>query len=454
MRIAFLGGTGTVTGSKYLIDIAGRRILIDCGLFQGRKDLRLRNWRRQPFDPQSIDAVILTHAHLDHSGLLPMLTRSGYKGPIYCTSATRDLCAILLPDSGYLMERDADYVNRRRSSNHKPALPLYTEKQARATLDKLQPVEFDSERRLGNGLAFRLAPSGHILGSAFVILTVGDAKIVFSGDLGRPGSATMVDPAKIETATYLIVESTYGDRLHAKVDPEDVLAEIVFTTAKRGGVVVVPSFAVGRAQSLLYHLSRLKKSNRIPDLPIFLDSPMAIDASEIFCNHQHEHRLTVAECRAACGVAKFVNKSEDSKKLSDSTVPMVLVSASGMATGGRILHHLKRFATEPKNTILFTGFQASGTRGDRIVKGEAAVKIFGDMVPIRSRVENLSMLSSHADQDEILDWLDGFAAPPKRTFVTHGEAKSSAMLAGKLARRLGWQATVPKLDDIVTLSGG
>jgi metallo-beta-lactamase family protein len=453
MRITFLGGAGTVTGSKYLVEIANKKILVDCGLFQGRKELRLRNWQPFPLDPKSIDAVILTHAHLDHSGYLPVLIKSGYEGPVYSTSATRDLCAILLTDSGYLMERDAEYANRRGFSKHKPALPLYTEKQARAALDSFRTLDFDSEQTLGDDVSLRLTPSGHILGSAFVSLRAGSEKLLFSGDLGRPNSATMVDPAKVKEAMYLIVESTYGNRLHEKSDPEDVLAEIITSTANRGGTIVVPSFAVGRAQSLLYHLNRLKASKRVPDLPIFLDSPMAINASDIFCDHQQEHRLSEQECRAACGIARFVNKAEDSKKLDESPMPKVLISASGMATGGRILHHLKHFAPDPKNTILFTGFQASGTRGDRIVKGETAVKIFGEMIPVRARVENLNGLSAHADRGEILEWLGGFRSPPKYTFVTHGEPTASAELAKEIKHRLGWTTTVPELGDIISLSG-
>jgi metallo-beta-lactamase family protein len=448
MKISFLGAAGTVTGSKYLLEIAGKRLLIDCGLFQGRKELRLRNWRPPPVDPSGLDAVILTHAHLDHSGYLPVLIRSGYEGPIYCTEGTNDLCGILLPDSGYLMERDAEYANREGFSKHHPALPLYTQRESEAALKYLRVVDFNADFALGEDLTFRLQPAGHILGAATVTLTHGKERIVFSGDLGRPNNAIMVDPVKIPEADYLIVESTYGDRLHDRSDPEDALEAVITETVSRGGSVIIPSFAVGRAQTLLYHIWRLKMTNRIAgDLPVFLDSPMAINASELFCKHHKIHKLPDDVARAACGVAKYVREVEESKSLDHSQMPMILISASGMATGGRILHHLKHFAPDHRNTILFAGFQAEGTRGDRIIRGEKEVKIHGQMVPIRAEVRRLEMLSAHADQAEIMDWLGGFRKAPHMTFVTHGEAEASATLAEKIRNDLGWNAMAPKLGD-------
>lgn len=443
MKLSFLGAAGTVTGSKYLLEAGGRRVLIDCGLFQGLKELRLRNWNRLPVPPDRIDAVILTHAHLDHSGYLPLLIRSGFKGPVYCTGATMDLCSILLPDSGHLQERDAEYANRHGFSKHKPALPLYTAAEAVASLKRFVPKPFETTFEIWSDFKVCFRPAGHILGAAFVELTIGDAVLVFSGDLGRPGSPTMVDPAPIRRADYLVVESTYGDRLHEGVDPEDGLAELIRRTAARGGVIVIPTFAVGRAQSLLYHLHRLKSSRRIPDLPIFLDSPMAVNASEIFCDHLGEHRLKATECRALCNVAHYVNSVEESKALDRDRMPKIILAASGMATGGRVLHHLKIFAPDPRSTILFAGFQAPGTRGAAMIAGVPSIKVHGEQIPVRAEVANMGMLSAHADRGEILTWLRRLEEAPRRTFVTHGEPAAAAALQHAIQTELGWECHVP-----------
>ena len=443
MKITFLGAVGTVTGSKYLLEGAGKKILLDCGLFQGFKQLRLRNWAPLPVKPSTIDAVVLTHAHLDHSGYLPLLVKNGFKGPIYATDATRDLGEVLLLDSGYLQEHEAEFANRHGFSKHKPAKPLYTKRDAEKAVKQFRVVEYGEMHALGGGLTFRMQHAGHILGSAIVHFTQGGGSIVFTGDLGRGGSPIMYDPETVRKADYLVVESTYGDRLHDPADPEDVLAEIISTTAGRGGSVIIPSFAVGRSQTILYHIHRLKKAGRIPDLPVFLDSPMAINASEIFCKRFDDHRLTAEQCRAACNVATYVRMAEDSKALDANHVPMVLISASGMATGGRILHHLKRFAPDPKNTILFAGFQAGGTRGAAMTGGADRVKIHGDYVQIRAQVENLHMLSAHADQNEIMAWLGHFDAPPKLTFITHGEPPASDALRHRIEEELHWTCVVP-----------
>jgi metallo-beta-lactamase family protein len=297
-KLTFLGGVGTVTGSKYLLEADGKRFFVDCGLFQGFKQLRLRNWARLPVDPKSIDAVILTHAHLDHSGYLPLLVKNGFRGPIYCTPGTRDLCAVLLPDSGHLQEKDAEFANRHGFSKHHPALPLYTLEDAEFSLKRLSPIEFDEDKHLSRRLHFRFVPAGHILGAAIVELTCGDTKVVFSGDLGRPNSAIVVDPTPIQQTDYLLIESTYGNRKHEARDPEDMLAEIINRTAGRGGTVLIPSFAVGRSQLLMYHLHRLKQAKRIPEIPVFLDSPMAIQASELFVKHADEEKLSVSQARA------------------------------------------------------------------------------------------------------------------------------------------------------------
>lgn len=445
--ITFLGGTGTVTGSKYLVEGENQRILVDCGLFQGFKQLRLKNWAALPAAPATIDAVILTHAHLDHSGYIPLLVRNGFTGPIYSTSATRDFCSILLPDSGHLQERDAEFANRRGYSKHRPARPLYTQRDAEACLEYFRPAEFGQEIEISSGVTALFRPAGHILGAAIVQLKVGGTTIVFSGDLGPPNSATMLDPAPVRDTDYLIIESTYGDRIHDKEDPEDQLAEIVTRTAAQGGTVLVPAFAVGRAQTILFHLDRLKQAKRIPDLPVFLDSPMAIDAGEIFCEHLGDHRLTENQCRTSCGVAEYVREAEKSKALDANKMPKIIISASGMATGGRILHHLKYYAPDERNALVFTGFQAGGTRGAAIVGGAKAVKIHGGYVDIRAEVHNLHMLSAHADAEQIIGWLKNFEAPPRRTFVTHGEPAASDALRRRISEEFGWDCIAPAIND-------
>ncbi len=451
VHLTFLGGVGTVTGSKYLLEVDGRRILIDCGLFQGFKQLRLRNWVALPFDPASLEGVILTHAHLDHSGYIPHLVRNGFKGPIYATSGTRDLCAVLLSDSGHLQERDAEYANRRGYSKHRPAKPLYTQDDANVSLEQFKPVPFEQNFDLGKNLTARFLPAGHILGASLVRITFAGTSVLFSGDLGRPGSATMVDPAVVHEADYLVVESTYGDRRHEQVDVEDRIADIVNRVASRGGTILIPAFAVGRAQSILFHVQRLKADKRIPDLPVFLDSPMAINASEIFCDHMGEHRLTADQCHAICRVATYVRRAEDSKALDSNVMPKIIISASGMATGGRILHHLKHFAPDARNAVLFTGFQAGGTRGGAMTAGAETVKVHGANLPIRAEVENLHMLSAHADGDEIVGWLGHFQATPRQTFITHGEPAASDALRFKIEETLGWPCSVPEYRDRIAL---
>ena len=450
LKLTFLGGVGTVTGSKYLMEADGRRFFVDCGLFQGFKQLRLRNWAPLPVDPRTIDAVLLTHAHLDHSGYLPLLVKEGFRGPIICTPATRDLCAILLPDSGHLQEKDAEFANRHGFSKHHPALPLYTLKDAEASLARFAPLAFNEDKQLSPHIRFRLVPAGHILGAAIVEMTCDGIQVVFSGDLGRPNSATMVDPTPVQHADYLLIESTYGNRKHDARDPEDMLAEIVNRTAGRGGTVLIPSFAVGRAQSLMYHLHRLKQARRIPGIPIFLDSPMAIDASDLFC--KYEQKLSAQETRATCAVARYVNDVEGSKALDGDPTPKIIISASGMATGGRVLHHLKLLAPDARNTILFAGFQAGGTRGEAMTNGAESVKIHGSYVPIRAEVANLHMLSAHADADEIMAWLRNFRKPPKTTFITHGEPDAADALRHRIEEELGWRCVVPEYRDAVELT--
>lgn len=450
-KISFMGAAGTVTGSKYLLSYDNKNVMVDCGLFQGFKKLRLKNWAPLDIKPGSIDAVLLTHAHLDHSGYLPLLVRNGFSGPVYCSAATRDLCDVLLRDSAFLQEKDAEIANRYGFSKHKPALPLYTPKDAEAAIKALTPVDFDTPTGVAEGITAQFRLAGHILGASTISLSFAGRTIVFSGDLGRRHDPVMPPPASIRNTDYLVVESTYGNRKHEKINVEQRIADIIKTTAARGGKVIVPAFAVGRTQSILYYLDRLKRDGRIPDLPVFLDSPMAINASDIYCRNKNVHLLSEQDCRSACNVAQYTRAVADSKALASLPTPAVIISASGMATGGRILHHLKYFASDHRNTILFTGFQAAGTRGRAIVEGVRQIKIHGGHVPIKAQVENLDALSAHADSDEILAWLSGFRSVPKITFITHGEPEASSALADSIRSKLGWHCQVPDLGMTVEL---
>jgi metallo-beta-lactamase family protein len=452
-RITFLGA-GTVTGSKYLVEANGARIFVDCGLFQGLKRLRLKNWQALPIDVARLDAVLLTHAHLDHSGFLPAIVKGGFKGPVHCTRSTRALCGILLPDSGYLQEEDAHYANRKGFSKHRPALPLYTQKEAERSLEAFEPVDFDEAVPLAAEVTARFRPVGHILGAASVEIHVGNQRIVFSGDVGRPNDPVMRAPRPLQAADYLVVESTYGDRRHLEADPADQLGKVVCETLDRNGVVLIPSFAVGRAQSLLYLLKKLKEQGRVPaDVPVYLNSPMAINATEIFCAYHGEHRLSIDECRATCHVAKYVSSVEESKALNERHGPMIIISASGMATGGRVLHHLRSFGPDPRNTVLFAGYQAAGTRGEALLNGATHVKIHGQRIPVRARVEQISGLSAHADYQEIIDWLRPLKKAPARVFVTHGEPSASAAFQQHLRDQLGWASELPAEGSRVELDG-
>lgn len=447
MRIQFLGGTGTVTGSKYLLEREGRRLLLDCGLFQGLKQLRLRNWEPLPIKASDIDAVLLTHAHLDHSGFVPRLVKLGFKGPVYCTAATRELCELLLPDSGRLQEEEADFANRHGQSRHKPALPLYTEQDARIALSRFEPVAFDTEQSVWPGWTWRLRRAGHILGAASVRVAWPGSSILFSGDLGRSDDLLMRPPETPESADYVVVESTYGDRFHSDVDTLAALAEVVNRTAARGGMLVIPAFAVGRAQTILHCIHLLKQAGRIPDMPVYLNSPMAADATRIYKRHLDEHRLSADQCASFGREATIVNTVEQSKQLNTLTRPSIIVSASGMATGGRVLHHLEAYAPHAKNTILFAGFQAAGTRGASLLAGAEAVKIHGAYVPVRAEVANLDSLSAHADRAQLLAWLGALAAP-RRVFVTHGEPVAADALRLAIEERHGWPVTVPDYREI------
>lgn len=452
MQITFLGAVETVTGSKYLITHGSRKILVDCGLFQGYKELRLRNWDKLPIDPASIDAVLITHAHIDHSGYLPLLVKNGFKGTIYTTPGTKALCEILLPDSGHLQEEDARNANKHGYSKHHPALPLYTEEDARQALTHFATIDFENPTPLFDDLSFCFFRSGHIIGSAFIKLTQGKTTVLFTGDLGRPHDPVMREPTIIQSVDYLITESSYGNRLHDSTNPQPEIGAVINKTIKRGGSVIIPAFAVGRAQSILYYIYQLKKNGEIPaNIPVYLDSPMAISATKILCQFKNEHRLNDDQCKKMCESAVYVNDANDSKILDQQVMPKIIISASGMGVGGRILYHLKTYAPDHHNTILFTGYQAGGTRGARILNGEREVKIHGEMIHINANIESITSTSAHADYQEILDWCAKFTRAPKKVFITHGEPEAADSLKIKLTETLGWTCIVPHYQQTETL---
>jgi len=454
MKLTFLGATGTVTGSRYLVEHAGRRLLVDCGLFQGLKQLRLRNWAPLPVEPASIDAVVLTHAHIDHSGYLPRLVEMGFRGPIHATRATTELCGLMLPDSGHLQEEEAAYANRHGTSKHQPALPLYTEAQARATLPLFRSHEFGVSVEVLPGLFARFRQAGHILGAASVHLHSEAGSILFSGDLGRSDDLLMKPPAPPEAADLVLIESTYGNRLHDLTDPLTELATIVNRTVARGGHVIVPAFAVGRAQLLLYALRQLKDAQRIPDVPVFLDSPMAIDATALYRDHPGQHRLDQAGCADLWRGVNFVNSAEESRALASLRYPAIIISASGMATGGRVVHHIEAFAPLPANTLLFVGYQALGTRGAALVGGARSVRMHGRWVTVRAEVASLEGMSSHADRDELLAWLGALPAAPRHVYVTHGDPAAADSLRQAIEEQLKWSSSVPEYQESVDVGAG
>jgi metallo-beta-lactamase family protein len=451
MRLTFLGGTGTVTGSKALLSHDGRHVLVDCGLFQGLKQLRLRNRDPLPLRPGRIDAVVLTHAHLDHSGFVPRLVAQGYSGSVHATEATRDLCELLLPDSGHLLEEEAAYANRHGFSRHQPALPLYDEADARRALRHFVVQRFDTPFAPLSGLSARFGSAGHLLGAAHLHLEWAGRTLLFSGDIGRDDDLLMRPPAPPPAADTVVVESTYGDRLHAALEPLTALAQVISRTAARGGTVIVPAFAVGRAQALLYCIHQLKQARRTPDLPVYLNSPMAADATRLYQRHAALHRLSPAQAAAAFGVATIVNDVQASKRLNEQSWPSVIVSASGMASGGRVLHHLKAYAPDPRNAILFAGFQAAGTRGAALVGGATSVKIHGQYVPVRAEVVHLEALSAHADRDGLLAWLARLPRAPKRVLVNHGEPVAADALRLAIEERFGWPTFVPEQGRRIAL---
>jgi metallo-beta-lactamase family protein len=459
--ISFWGGVGTVTGSKYLVETDRARVLIDCGMFQGLKELRERNWQAPPFDPRSLQSVLITHAHIDHTGYLPRLVKQGFHGPVYCSRGTGDLLKILLPDAGRLQEEDADYRNRHNLTRHNPALPLYTEKDADATLELLRPVSNAGERiQVAPGLfaSFRIA--GHILGSSLVLLEIENAgkdgsgrRVLFSGDLGHYDQPIIRDPAPPPSCDYLLVESTYGDRLHDPEDPKVALARIINDAAKRNAPVLIPAFAVGRTQEIIYLIRELEEEKMIPILPVSVDSPMAAAATAVYANRKEEHDEQYASILASqkhplrTHSMNTASSRHESKRLNDAQGARVIISASGMMTGGRVLHHALRLVPDPETTLVFVGYQAAGTLGRRISNGEPEVKILGQWVPVRCRVAKIGGFSAHADWKEVLRWLDGMEGVPSRSFLTHGEPEAATAMAGHIKDKFGWNVEVPQYGE-------
>ncbi|HYY55700.1 MAG TPA: MBL fold metallo-hydrolase, partial [Pyrinomonadaceae bacterium] len=441
------------------------RVLVDCGLFQGHRELKERNWQDPPFDPAAVDAVLITHAHIDHTGYLPRLVSQGFAGPVYCSRGTADLLKVLLPDAARLQEEDADYRNRHKLSKHTPALPLYTEEDARATLDLIEPVEnTGAGRDVAPGIRAGFRIAGHILGSSLVLVEIEGAvnhgrgwRVLFSGDLGHYDQPIIRDPVSPPACDYLLVESTYGDRLHDPEDPKDALARIINETRERGGVVLIPAFAVGRTQELLYLIRELEDEKRIPILPVRVDSPMAAAATRVYSNRREEqdeeYASVLARREHPLRTHSMVTASsrDESKRLNAEEGTRIIISASGMMTGGRVLHHARRFLPDNRSTIVFVGYQAAGTTGRRIIDGQREVRIMGQFVPVRCHIERVGGFSAHADWKEVLRWLEGSPAPPRKTFLTHGEPEAAAAMAEHIRERFGWTVEVPTYGQVTEL---
>ena len=479
--ITFMGAAQTVTGSKYLLQHGNSKILVDAGLFQGLKELRERNWQSLPLNIRELDAIVLTHAHLDHIGYLPRLVSQGFRGRVFCTQGTKDLARLVLPDSGRIQEEDAANANRHRYSKHEIALPLYTEADALNAVALLQPVGYDRPLPVADGIEVEFINAGHLLGSSYARMTVDGKTILFGGDLGRFGRPVLPDPTMIEHADYLLVESTYGNRVHDADDDGETLAVLLREAASRGGKVIIPAFAIGRVEELLYWIKRLEEEKRIPVLPVFVDSPMAVDALARYTERLHEldpelqpaavdeiaphgpaahdppdkRQRAARQEREVCAFCtqrfRTIGSAQESKELTASKMPAIVISASGMATGGRVLHHLKAALPDPRNAVIFAGFQAAGTRGRRLVDGEKAVKIHGQMVPVHAQVARLDSMSAHADSQEILRWLRGFKAPPRQTWLVHGEPDAMTALRALIVKELGWKVEMPAWNQAVSL---
>ncbi|HZT57697.1 MAG TPA: MBL fold metallo-hydrolase [Pyrinomonadaceae bacterium] len=463
--LTFWGGVGTVTGSKYLVESNGARVLVDCGLFQGLRELRERNWEEPPFDAGSLDAIVITHAHIDHTGYLPRVVARGFGGPVFCSRGTADLIKLLLPDAARLQEEEADYRNRHNLTRHAPALPLYTEEDARAAIKLIHTCPNTGEPTdVAEGVKASFRVAGHILGSSLVLLELEGAgadgkgrRVLFSGDLGHYHQPIIRDPTPPPACDYLLVESTYGDREHEAEDPKDALARVINEAVERGGPLLIPAFAVGRTQEVVYYIRELEDEGRIPVLPVRVDSPMAAAATQIYQRNRDEqdedYASLLAQHRHPLRTRSMLTAStrEESKRLNEESGARIIISASGMMTGGRVLHHAIRILPDESATVLFVGFQAAGTTGRRILEGEREVRIMKQTVPVRCHVERIGGLSAHADWREVLRWLEPMPSPPRTTFTTHGEPESAAAMASHIRERFGWRVEVPTYGESVEL---
>jgi metallo-beta-lactamase family protein len=457
-ELTFLGAAQTVTGSKHLLTVNGARMLVDCGMFQGSKDLRQRNWAPFAFDPAGLGAVVLTHAHIDHCGMLPKLAASGFRGRIFCTPATLDLCRVVLPDAGRLQEEDARQANKHAYTRHNPALPLFTEADAYRAISQLQPLGYQRPVQVIKDVEVEFIPAGHVLGSAYALARLNGhgRTILFGGDLGRYNRPVLPDPSPVTNADVLLLESTYGDRAHAADDDGEALAQVIRTTVERRGKLIIPAFAIGRVEEILYWIKRLEDQTRIPATPVYVDSPMASEALRFYRERRSELDEELGE--SARDVRLFGTKRltvtasvEASKRVTASTQPAIVISASGMATGGRVLHHLAAALPDPRHTVLFVGYQSEGTRGRQLVEGATAVKIHGRTIPVAAQITRIDSMSAHADQSEILRWLKGFSAPPSRTYLVHGELKPMTTLKQAIESTLGWRVHMPTLGERVSV---
>ena len=444
--IRFLGGAGTVTGSKILVELEGKRILIDCGLFQGLKALRLANRAPFPIDPSTIDALLLTHAHLDHSGYIPRLVKNGFRGVIYCTTPTRDLTDMILLDSAKIQEEEAERANRYGYTRHRPAKPLYTTKDVLKAMTFFTTQSYHEWVVVNEFMKFQFRNSGHILGSALLEVKIMDKTFVFSGDLGRRMPLILHPPEFVKSADVIIMESTYGDRQHDEADAKEQLHQIIWDTFSNNGILMIPTFAVERAQELLYLLSQLKEEKRLPDIPIYLDSPMGVHATNIVLKHRQWHALSLEECLSMDTIADLITNADASRAVVADDKPKIVLAGSGMITGGRILHYLEKFGGDPKNTILLAGFQAVGTRGRALIEGATEIKFFGKYHRIKAKINQIHTLSAHADQSEIIQWLSHIKNTPEQVILNHGEPHQSDALRVKIKDELGWNCKVAQSD--------
>lgn len=458
-RITFHGAAGTVTGSRHLLEIEGKRYLVDCGMFQGTREIRDKNWEPFPVDPQSLDGIIITHAHTDHIGFLPKVVKDGYRGPIYATPGTIGLMKVSLPDGGRIQEEDARFHNKHKTSRHEPALPLFTEADAYETLKLVKPLHYFEWKELPGKINFRFMPAGHILGSAFAeIYFPNGERILMGGDLGRYDRPIIKDPTPVDFAEYLVIESTYGDRLHAHRDAEKEIGEILEQAYRDRSIVIIPSFAIGRTQEMLWYFNELDKKGKFPDMPVYVDSPMASATTLLYTQEDDDHdkdmKIDMSEGKSPfrADMVRFVRDREMSKQLNQSIGPFIVIAGSGMLTGGRVVFHLKAHASDPNTIILFTGYQAEGTPGRQIIDGAEYINLHGDRVPVRARVHQLDMLSAHADYEEMLRWLKGFKQEPKKTFIVHGEPPQQHAMAEHIRETLGWtNLIIPTQSDSFNL---